>query len=64
MKKLDLTGKEKAELEKLLIKTKNDCFDLKMQNSMGKLKNSKGILEKRREIARIMTKMQSEGIKV
>ncbi len=64
MKKLDLTGKEKAELEKLLIKSKNDFFNLKMQNSMGKLKNPRGISEKRKEIARILTKMRNERVKV
>ena len=64
MKKLDLTGKEKPELEKLLIKSKKDFFDLKMQNSIGKLKNSRVISEQRKEIARILTKMQNERVKV
>jgi ribosomal protein L29 len=64
LKKLDLVGKEKPELEKLLVKSKKDLFDLKMQNSMGKLKNSGGISEKRKEIARILTEIRGERVKV
>lgn len=64
MKKTDFTGEEEGELGKLLIKAQKKLLDLKIQNSMGKLKNSRAIPEKKREVARILTKIRSEELKV
>ncbi len=58
MKELDLTGKEKPELENLLEKAQTELLDLKMQNSMRKLKNPHDISAKRKDIARILTKIR------
>ena len=57
MKKEDLEGKNKKELEKMLAKVQKDIFDLKMDNSMQKLKNPHTITIKKKELARIKTKI-------
>ena len=55
MKKEDLNGKNKKELEKMLVKVQKDLFDLKMDNSMQKLKNPHKITVKKKDLARIKT---------
>ena len=58
MKKTDLVGKEKKELEDILLKSRKELVDLKMDNALGKLKNPHAISAKRREFARILTKIR------
>jgi len=62
VKKTDLAGKEIKELEGLLLKSKKELVDLKMDNALGKLKNPHAISAKRREFARILTKIRTEEL--
>ena len=62
MKKTDLAGKEKTELEDILLKSRKELVDLKMDNALGKLKNPHAISAKRREFARILTKIRTEEL--
>lgn len=64
MKKLELKGKEKTELENLLAKEQNELLELKMQNATNKLKNPRQITVKRKEIARIHTYITEKESKV
>lgn len=57
MKKIDLKGKTEKELEKTLVKAQKELFDLKMDNSMQKLKNPRSITAKKKEIARLKTQI-------
>ena len=57
MKKGDLKGKNKKELERILVKSQKEILDLKMDNAMQKLKNPHKITIKKKEIARIKTKI-------
>lgn len=62
MKRLDISGKEKPELENLLAKAQKELLDFKMQNSMRKLKNPRQIQAKRKEVARIITKIREKDL--
>lgn len=62
MKRVDLSGKNIKELEKLLGKAQKEVLDLKMENSMQKLKNPHTLTEKRKELARIKTQIRAEEI--
>ena len=62
MKKADLKGKNKKELETLLTKVQKELLDLKMENSMQKLKNPHALTQKRKELARINTQIRLEEI--
>ena len=58
-----MVGKEKKELEGLLLKSEKELVDLKIDNALGKLKNPHAISAKRREFARILTKIRTEEAK-
>lgn len=55
MKTSDLRAKTLADLQKQLLETKEEQFNLRMQKSMGQLENSSRIAAVRRDIARIKT---------
>jgi ribosomal protein L29 len=57
MKKEDLKGKNKTELEKMLAKAQKNMLDLRMDNAMQKLKNPHTITLKKKELARIKTQI-------
>ncbi len=63
MKKIDVTGKDKKELESILEKTQKEILDLKMENSLGKLSNPRVIGLKRKEIARLSTRIRQLEVK-
>ena len=63
MKKTDLAGKEIKELEGLLLQSKKELVDLKIDNALGKLKNPHAISAKRREFARILTVIRTKEAK-
>ncbi|MEX0616222.1 MAG: 50S ribosomal protein L29 [Candidatus Woykebacteria bacterium] len=60
MKKKKLETRDLNELKELLLKGQKDLVDLRIQNTTRKLKNPHEINLKRKEIARIITKM-NEG---
>lgn len=62
MSKVDLSGKNIKELEKLLGKAQKEVLDLKMENSTQKLKNPHVVTEKRKDLARIKTQIRAEEI--
>lgn len=51
----ELHIKTKQELKNLLKQFKDELFSLKLENSRGKLKNTRSIFEKKKDIARILT---------
>lgn len=55
MKIADLRDKDLAELQKQLLETKEEQFNLRMQKSMGQLENLSRIAVVRRDIAKIKT---------
>ena len=58
MSKVDLSGKNIKELEKLLGKAQKEVLDLKMENSTQKLKNPHVVTEKRKDLARIQIRAE------
>lgn len=57
-KKIELTGKKRSELVKLLEDAKSELFTLGLDKVQRKLKNTSSLSHKRKEIARILTKMK------
>ncbi|HSW97998.1 MAG TPA: 50S ribosomal protein L29 [Candidatus Saccharimonadales bacterium] len=57
-KKEGLLGKSKNELVKMLVDARKELFNLRLDNSQRKLKNTSSLTTKRREIARILTKIR------
>lgn len=55
MKASELRKKSKEELEKILSEKRNYLLKLKVNLSLGKLKNVKEIAEIKKDIARILT---------
>lgn len=55
MKASELRKKSKEELEKILNEKRNYLLKLKVNLSLGKLKNVKEIAEVKKDIARILT---------
>lgn len=53
--KKDLFTKDIKELKNMLSEAKDALFNLKMEKSQNKLKNTRSIFMKRKEIARILT---------
>ncbi len=59
IKSVDVT-----ELDKLFIKNKNELNNLYIEHKMGKLKNTRNIFLKRKDIARILTLISEKRRKV
>ena len=57
-KKNNLLGKNKNELQKMLEDARREFFNLRLDNSQRKLKNTSSLTTKRKEIARILTKIR------
>lgn len=55
MKMEDLKGKQKAELQGLLLSMKKEVFNLRFQRASGELSNTARFREVRRDIARVKT---------
>ena len=53
-----LQGKNKNELQKLLEDARGELFALRIDNSQRKLKNTSSLTIKRKEIARILTRIR------
>ncbi len=62
MKKIDLQGKNIEELRKNLKDEQKALFDLKIENSLGKLKNGRSIGFNRKQIARIKTEITNKEL--
>ena len=65
MKKKDiqeLHSKEAGELVALLKKAKEELFNFRMDHSMKKLKNTKSLFNKKKDIARILTVLSEKKI--
>ncbi len=54
----DLANKQPDELRKLLVQTRKDLFDIQMDMKLGKVKNTRSLFWKRKEIAYILTQIQ------
>lgn len=54
----NLVGKTKEELKTLLSDARKELFNLRLDNSQRKLKNTSSLTIKRKEIARILTKIR------
>lgn len=63
MKKIDLKAKNKNELLEFLNKSQKELVDLRVAHSQRKLKNPHEIGFKKKEIARISTKITQEQVK-
>lgn len=57
--KNSIIGKTKQELQTMLFSARKGLFELRLDNSMRKLKNTSSITIKRREIARILTQIRT-----
>jgi large subunit ribosomal protein L29 len=55
MKNEDLKGKQKAELQGLVLSMKKEIFNLRFQRASGELTNTARFREVRRDIARVKT---------
>ncbi|OGH07126.1 MAG: 50S ribosomal protein L29 [Candidatus Levybacteria bacterium RBG_13_35_9] len=58
--KNEMFGKSASELKKLLGDTRNDLFNLRLDLSQNKLKNTSSIFLKRKEIALILTALKEK----
>jgi ribosomal protein L29 len=56
--KNNLIGKTKQELKKMLDDVRRELFNLRLDNSQRKLKNTSSLTAKRKEIAQIFTKIR------
>lgn len=54
----NLVGKTKEELKTLLSDARKELFNLRLDNLQRKLKNTSSLTTKRKEIARILTKIR------
>lgn len=61
MKVQELRRKDKKELEKMIYDLRKKLSDLRFKFSSNKLKNVKEISNSKKEIARILTIIRSEG---
>lgn len=62
MKKLDLQNKNIEELKRDLKEAQKAHFDLRVENTLRKLKNVMSINFKRKEIAALMTKIREKEL--
>lgn len=58
----DIFTKSEKELKKLLVETRENLFNLTLDLSQNKLKNTRSIFWKRKEIALILTAIQQKEI--
>lgn len=58
MKKKDIKTKTIPELKKELFEAKNNLFNLKLEKAQNKLKNLRAVFHKRKDIARLKTKIR------
>jgi large subunit ribosomal protein L29 len=56
--KNNLIGKTIEELKTMLADARKDLFNLRLDNSQRKLKNTSSLTAKRKEIARVLTKIR------
>ena len=56
--KSNLIGKTKQELQTMVQDARKELFNLRLDNSQRKLKNTSSLSFKRKEIARILTKIR------
>jgi large subunit ribosomal protein L29 len=56
--KNNLIGKTAEELKTMLADARKDLFNLRLDNSQRKLKNTSSLTAKRKEIARVLTKIR------
>lgn len=56
--KNNVIGKTKQELATMLMDARKELFNLRLDNSQRKLKNTSSLTMKRKEIARILTKIR------
>ncbi|HSW88946.1 MAG TPA: 50S ribosomal protein L29 [Candidatus Saccharimonadales bacterium] len=56
--KNNLVGKTKQELATMIADGRKELFNLRLDNSQRKLKNTSSLTMKRKEIARILTKIR------
>lgn len=56
--KQTVLGKTKQELQAMLEVARKELFNLRLDNSQRKLKNTSSLTTKRKEIARILTKIR------
>ena len=57
-KKNNLLGKSTHELKTMLASARRELFNLRLDNSQRKLKNTSSLTTKRKEIARILSKIR------
>lgn len=62
MKIKELVSKSEKELRDLLREKKEDLFKLNLDNKQNKLKNTRGIYNTRKEIARILTLIREKEL--
>lgn len=58
-----IVGKNKNELVSALLKARKELFELQLENAQRKLKNTRSIFYKRKEIAMILTTKREMEIK-
>jgi len=56
----DIQGKKKEELIKMVSDAKNELLTLRLDNATKKLKNTRAIFHKRKDIARVLTIMRQK----
>lgn len=59
MKMEDLKGKQKAELQGLIVSMKKELFNLRFQRAAGELSNTARFREVRKDIARVQTALSA-----
>jgi len=58
----DLANKSTQELGKMLSDAKKSLFDLQMDSTLGKVKNTRSLFWKRKEIAYILTQLRRKEL--
>lgn len=61
--KVDLSKKNLAELEEMLIESKKELFNLRFQNATNQLDNTSRVTIVRKNIARIQTLITAQAVK-
>jgi len=58
----DIKNKAQEELRKSLVDAKKDLFSMQMDIKMGKLKNTRSLFWKRKEIAYLLTELRRKEL--
>jgi large subunit ribosomal protein L29 len=61
--KVDLSKKNLAELEEMLVESKKELFNLRFQNATNQLDNTSRVTIVRKNIARIQTLITAQAVK-